>query len=88
MSTLPEIQSAIVTFLEETFLFSFRDDAIAAGDNLFERGLLDSYGLVQLISFLEGTFAVEVDDSLIVSGALSSLASIEAFVRRATANAS
>jgi acyl carrier protein len=49
---------------------------------LVKRGVLDSIELMQVVSFLESTYGITVDDTEIVPENLGSLASMEALVAR------
>ncbi len=69
-------------YLAETLLIEFGDDpsAVAEDANLFESGLIDSFGFVQLVAFLEKTFDITISDDEVLSDALSSFAKIRSFV--------
>jgi acyl carrier protein len=57
------VQDDIRRFISRTFLFEFgtevRDDT-----DLFDTGLIDSYGFIELVKFLEQTYGIglSVDD--------------------------
>ncbi len=69
-------------YLAETLLIEFGDAAGATSEdeNLFESGLIDSFGFVQLVAFLEKTFDIKISDEEVLSDALSSFAKIRTFV--------
>lgn len=69
-------------YLVETLLIEFSDDASGVSEdaNLFESGLIDSFGFVQLVAFLEKEFAIKISDDEVLSDALSSFAKIRTFV--------
>lgn len=48
--------------------------------SFLELGIIDSTGVIELISFLEETFGIQVQDDEIVPENLDSLAAIERFV--------
>ena len=50
--------------------------------SLVKRGVLDSIELMQVVSFLEETYRMKVDDTEIVPENLGSLASMAALVER------
>lgn len=76
MMDVKSYESIVVNFLESSFLFSFKDRNIGESDNLFKAGVLDSFGLVQLISFLEAEFHIEITPEDMASPKLSTLAGI------------
>ena len=49
---------------------------------LIRRGVVDSIELMQIVAFLESSYAIAIDDTEIVPENLGSLASIEALVVR------
>jgi len=61
--TQSTLQHNIREFMSRTFLFEFGAD-VRDDTDLFETGLIDSYGFIELVKFLEQTYGVElsVDD--------------------------
>lgn len=76
-----DIRAAVRRFIIQSVLVS--DEAIAIQDDtpLNEGGLLDSLATMNLVTFLEGEFAVEIQPEDLESGRLSSLISIEQLIR-------
>ncbi len=65
----------------------FRDEAVEAlalDQPLVSSGLLDSVATLKVVLFLEQEFEIAVDSSDIIDGALETLSSMEALVRRKT----
>ncbi len=77
-----QMDEKIRQYLAETLLIEFGDvpGATNEDENLFESGLIDSFGFVQLVSFLEKTFDIKITDDEVMSDALSSFAKIRTFV--------
>ena len=75
-------------YLTETLLIEFGDDGSSVSEeaNLFESGLIDSFGFVQLVAFLEKTFDIKISDEEVLSDALSSFAKIRSFVETKVAS--
>lgn len=73
------MKEKIHQFMSETFLIEFGDDVTESTD-LFQCGLIDSYGYIQLIKFLEETFGFEVTEEEMLSNVLTSIDSIVHFV--------
>ena len=55
--------------------------ALADGESLVERGVIDSLGIFQLVSFLEETFGVHIGDEEILLENFSTILDIDQFVR-------
>lgn len=74
MSTPPraEIEKTIQLFVQEHFLVELGTDFDTA-TNLFETQIIDSFGFVELVRFLESEFKVSILESDLVSGELTSI---------------
>jgi acyl carrier protein len=56
--------------------------ALSDGASLLESGIIDSTGVIEVISFIEETFKVTVDDAEMIPENLDSIAKIDAYVSR------
>jgi D-alanine--poly(phosphoribitol) ligase subunit 2 len=70
------VREAIRTFVSDTFLVDFTIDAQPDTD-LFEADFIDSFGFVDLVTFLEQSFGVRLGDEDFDSPLISSLAGIQ-----------
>lgn len=75
------IESRLRTFIQDNFLFADNLDAFADDASLIEAGVIDSTGVLELVSFLESDFGITIADADIVPENLDSIGSIAAFVR-------
>ena len=67
-------------FIVDNFLFG--DGAKIANDTpLFEKGIIDSTGVLELVAFIEDNFNVTVADDELVQENFSSLNAIEKFLQ-------
>ena len=67
-------------FIVDNFLFG--DAAKIANDTpLFEKGIIDSTGVLELVAFIEDNFKVTVTDEELVQENFSSLIAIEKFLQ-------
>ena len=57
-------------------------ESVTHDSDLLANGIIDSLGITELISFLEGKYAIKVDDDDIDAENFSSVARIVAFVER------
>ena len=76
------LSSSVRQFITDNFLFredleSFPDDA-----SFLEAGIIDSTGVLELISFLESDFSIEVLDEEMVPENFDSVSRIVAYVQR------
>ena len=68
-------------FIEEQFLIEF-DDSFPEDSDLFKEGVMDSFGYVQLIRFLEQEFDIRFTEQEMTGNVLVSLAQIRETVAR------
>jgi len=75
------IQNEIRDYIVENILFGDRQKLEA--DTLFqENGVLDSIGFLEIITFVEGKFGIEIADNEVVPENLGSLQRISNFVEK------
>lgn len=81
-TTQEAVKSRIHDFIVENFLFG-SDDPMLTGDASFlESGIIDSTGILELISFVEETFGIHIEDGEMLPENLDSLERVSAFVLR------
>ena len=77
-----DISLAVRRFIGENFLFRDDGDAITHDASLLDAGIIDSTGVLELVSFLETTFGIEVQDDEMLPENLDSIRSISNYVDR------
>ncbi len=70
--------NAVKEFIIENFLFG-DEEQIELETDFFEKGIIDSTGVIELVSYIEETFEISVDDEELIPENLSSLKNIEHF---------
>lgn len=78
------ISTKIRDYIRENFLYGGKDQISDTG-SLLDAGIIDSTGAMELVSFLEGEFGLQIDDQDLVPENLDSIAAMTAFVTRKTA---
>jgi acyl carrier protein len=68
-------------YLRENFLYARADWNLRDDDSLIDTGVIDSIGVVELITFLQDAFGVAIGEDEITEPNLGSLAAIGRFVR-------
>ena len=69
-------------FIVENFLFGKEDAPLANGDSLLELGIIDSTGVLELVSFLEQKYGISIRDEELVPENLDSIDRLVGFVSR------
>ena len=77
-----DISLTVRRFIGENFLFRDDCDAITHDASLLDAGIIDSTGVLELVSFLETTFAIEVRDDEMLPENLDSIRAITDYVSR------
>lgn len=75
-------RAQIRRFILENYLFTDDGGALADGDSLMKRGIIDSTGTLEVVFFLEETFGVKVEEDELVPENLDSVDRIVTFVER------
>ena len=83
-----QIRDKIRAYLEENFLYMLPDFVLGDDDRLLERGVVDSMGVVEMLTFIEDEFAVKTTDDEISEANLGTLRAVARFVvsKQATMN--
>ncbi len=69
-------------FILEAFLFGDESELFEDGDSFMAKGIIDSTGVLELVSFLEEKYGVTVDDEEMVPANLDSLDNLATFIAR------
>jgi acyl carrier protein len=78
------IRQRIKKFIVDSFLYG-SEDGLANDISLTRSGIIDSTGILELISFLETEFAITFQDDELVPQNLDSIELISEFIVRKTA---
>lgn len=76
-----EIRETVRRFVLERFLADDDPSAFSDTTDLKERGILDSFSILSLVSFIESEFEIELEAADLASGSLFSVTGIENLVR-------
>ncbi len=68
-------------FIIENFLFGDENN-LKNEDSLLENGIIDSLGVLEVISFLEETYGIKVEDDEMIPDNLDSINNINEFLSK------
>lgn len=77
-----QIRNEIRQFIVGNFLFGNDHPTLTVDTSFLEAGVIDSTGILELISFVEKTYGITVEDGEMLPENLDSLGRISAFVLR------
>ena len=72
---------AVKEFIIENFLFG-EEEQLKLDTDFFDKGIIDSTGVIELVGFLEESFDISVDDEELIPENLSSLQKIDVFLEK------
>jgi len=73
------IADALRKFIKESFLFG-RDDAFSNEDSFLELGIIDSTGVLELVTFIEEQYRITIEDEELVPENLDSIDNLVKFI--------
>ncbi len=82
-----DIQETLRNFIVENFLFGQPDPALTNEAHLFETGILNSTGVLEMVAFIEERFGMTVDDAELVQENFGSINALAEFISRKTQEA-
>ena len=72
----------IRSFIVETFLFDAPESAFSDDESLLDSGIIDSTGVLELVSFIEEEFYIEVKDEELIPENLDSLNKLASYIKK------
>ena len=73
--------NAVKEFIIENFLFG-EEVQLELDTDFFDKGIIDSTGVIELVSFIEEKFDISVDDDELIPENLSSLKRVDSFLQK------
>ncbi len=81
---MTDTKDKIKNFIVENFLFG-KNDGLEDTTSFLDGGIIDSTGVLELVSFLEEEFSIAVEDEELVPENLDSINNVIAYVEKKTA---
>ena len=82
VEAMHKTKEALRRFIEENFIMGARETPLADGDSFLEHQILDSTGFLELVTFLEETYGIKVEEEEMTPENLDSLDSLADFLAR------
>lgn len=77
---LESVRQQLRSFILENYLFTDDQSALADSSSFLDGGILDSMGILELIDYLDETFAIKVEGDELIPDNLDSIDSLIAFI--------
>ena len=76
------VRARLRGYIEETFIMGARATTLGDGESFLEHHVLDSTGFLELVTFLEETYALKVEEDEMTPENLDSIDSLVQFLAR------
>ena len=78
---MSDIRSQVKAFIIDNFMFG-SGNGLSDNTSLLNEGIMDSTGALELITFLEETFQIDVEDEEMIPENLDSIDNVVAYLAR------
>ena len=82
-----DIKNIISQFIIKNFVLNDQKEKLDENISLYEKGIIDSTGVLELVDFLEEKFEIKIEDEELVPDNLDSINKISKFIQRKIDNA-
>ncbi|KMQ52516.1 Acyl carrier protein [Chitinispirillum alkaliphilum] len=82
MDTNRDVKSTIIEFVNSNFLMGTNSIKFSDDDSFLEKGIVDSTGVLEMVSFIQKNFNIAVDDSELIPENLDSVNSIASYIQK------
>jgi len=76
-----DLRAKIRGFVVENFLFG-KEDGLKDDSSFLDEGIIDSTGILELVSYLEEEFSIGVEDEELIPENLGSIDNVVAYLER------
>ena len=76
------IPEQVRAYIRSNFLFGDAVRPLREEDSFLQMGIIDSTGIIELVTFLQETFLISVEDQELIPANLDSISNIVRFVER------
>ncbi|MBN2424899.1 MAG: acyl carrier protein [Calditrichaceae bacterium] len=79
---MADVKQQVRDYIIENFLFGDTSTQFSDEDSFMEKGILDSTGILEVITFLEESYGIKIEDDELVPENLDSINNIASFISR------
>lgn len=79
---MADVESSIRRFIVSSLMMKKDENVLALDEPLLEKGIVDSWGIIELVEFLRREFSVQIEDSDILPENFQDVRAIAALVRK------
>ena len=75
------IKDKLKVFIRDKFLLGDSSKAVNDDDSFLEKGIIDSTGVLELVSFIEESFNIKVEDEELIPDNLDSINRLDIYIK-------
>ena len=79
---MPNVEQDLRRFVADNFPFGPVGDELSSDDSLVDQGIIDSTGVLELVTYLEETYGIKVEDEELIPDNLDSINRLVRFLER------
>jgi acyl carrier protein len=79
---MADIKQHLRDYIVENFLFGDTETEFTDDDSFMEKGIIDSTGILEVITYIEENFNFKIEDEELIPENLDSISNITAFISR------
>jgi acyl carrier protein len=83
---ITQLKHEIRFFIVENFLYGLNDDGLTDSVSFLANGLIDSTGVLELVSFVENKYGISVKDDELIPDNFDSVNNLSNFIQKKTGN--
>jgi acyl carrier protein len=79
---MPNVEQELRRFVIDNFPFGAVGEGLSNDDSFLDQGIIDSTGVLELVTFLEETYEIKVEDEELIPDNLDSINRLVKFIER------
>jgi acyl carrier protein len=79
---MPNVEQELRRFVIDNFPFGEVGEGLSNDDSFIDQGIIDSTGVLELVTFLEETYEIKVEDEELIPDNLDSINRLVKFIER------
>lgn len=77
-----DVKTDLRSFIVENFLYGEDDGSLSDDISFLEKGIIDSTGVLELVSFIEESYGISVEDEELIPDNFDSLTKLWSYLTR------
>jgi acyl carrier protein len=78
---MSDVKEKIISYIKENFIAGRSEQELKTNESLIENGIIDSTGVLELVTYIEETYSIEIADEELIPENLDSIENIVAFLK-------